>query len=149
MPFKYEEKISQLKDSENSNCYSSYIEKDCEAYRLTFGDIKHEKNFLPTAFDPTNNKARKKCSGYAISLHETEKASQNMWEYLINGRPNLYKKIGTHISKGSLKKDYGKCSESDENLHFNFAEYEGVNLEAYFQVHKQLATDEMLKKLNG
>jgi hypothetical protein len=148
MPFKYKEKISLLKEDSGCDCYESYTEKECEAYRFTFGEINDKRNFLPTAFDPTNNGARKKCSGYAISLHETEAASTTTWNFLITGRPNLYKKIGTHISKGFIKKELGKCSESDIHLHFNFAEYNDTNLEDYFEVHKQIATDGMIETLN-
>ena len=148
MPYKYEEKILKLNENLGCNCYDDYVEKECEAYRFTFAEITDKRNFLPTASDPTNNKARQKCSGYAISFHETETSSKNTWDYLIDDRPNLFKKIGTHISKGTLTKAYGKCSDSDEHLHFNFAEYEDIKLEAYFQIHQQLASDEMLKKLN-
>jgi hypothetical protein len=149
MPYKYEEKISDLKESNGVNCYESYVEKDCEAYRFTFADINNEKNFLPTAFDVTNNGARKRCSGYAVSLHETELSSEKAWNFLTSDKPNKFKKIGTHIAKGSLKKELGKCSKTDEYFHFNFAEYEGVKLEMHFKVVKQLANQEMLDSLKS
>lgn len=149
MPFKYSEKLSNVKEIASCDCYDDYIEKECEAYRFTFSEINDRRNFLPTAFDQTNDKARRRCSGYAVSLYETEIASTTAWNYFIKDRPKLYKKIGTHIAKGVINKDLGICSESDIHLHFNFAEYVGTTLEKHFQIHKQLASEEMINTINS
>lgn len=147
MPYKYKKQISEVKENHDSTCYDNYTEKECEAFRWTFSDIKDERNFLPTAFDETNNGARRRCSGYAISFHETEESSTKAWEYLVSDKPKKIKKIGTHMAKGTLKKGYGRCSESNTQLHFNFAEYTGIDLTPHFHIFKQLASDEMINSL--
>lgn len=138
MSYKYSADTASLAESDGSSCFTSYIEKDIEAYRWAFDPINDMKNFIPQAKDPDNNTSRRRCSGWALSFHATEDACKELWELLISNRPNKYKKIGTHIAKGSILKSDGKCSEIDKNSHFNLIEYESVDLKNKFTITKKL-----------
>lgn len=146
MPYKYSNDTATLTEN-GSSCFINYNEKEIEAYRFVFHDISDEKNFVPMAKDPRSGSIRKKCDGWALSFHETENASKELWDYLIDNRPNKYKKIGTHIAKGSISKSDGKCSDADEHFHFNLIEYEDVVLTTKFTIVKQLVSDEVMQSL--
>jgi hypothetical protein len=147
MPYKYSSETANIKESNNSACFTDYIEKEVVAFRWVFPSISDARNFAPLAKDPQCSSARRKCSGWALSFHETEEASSEAWRYHINNRPNHYKKLGTHIASGTILKSDGKCSSSDEHLHFNMIEYRGAKLSTRFQHIKQLASDEMINSL--
>ena len=138
MSYKYSTDTTSLTESDGSSCFTSYIEKDIEAFRWAFDPINDVKNFIPQAKDPENSSSRKRCSGWALSFHSTEDACKEVWEYLINNRHNKYKKFGSHIAKGLISKSDGKCSEIDNNQHFNLIEYAGVDLKNKFTIIKKL-----------
>jgi len=147
MPYKYNDETTALKESNGNACFVDYSEKEIAAFRWVFPVITDSKNFIPLAKDPINVSVRKKCGGWALSFHETEEASVEAWEYLTEDKPNKFKKLGTHIAFGKVLKSDGKCSDSDEYLHFNFIEYKGKDLSKSFEIIRKLATDEMIKSL--
>ena len=148
MPYKYSDEVNGLTESNGNACFINYSEKETIAYRWVFAPIEDPKNFIPIAKDE-HTSLKKKCSGWALSFHETEDASKASWEHFINMKPNKYKKIGTHIAEGKIFKTDGKCSESDANLHFNLIEYKDVNPKTNFTIKRQLITDEELESLQN
>lgn len=147
MPYKYSNDTLNLQDSKGNTCFINYIEKDIEAYRWSFQNINDPKNFIPMAKDPQNISLRKRCDGWALSFHETEEASIELWQKLNDMKPNYYKKIGTHIAKGQISKSDGKCSDADSHLHFNLIEYKDVDLKNKFTITNQLVSDEIMESL--
>lgn len=147
MPYKYSDETDNLTEKNNNPCFSDYSEKEISAFRWVFPELSDSRNFLPVAKDPQASSARRKCGGWALSFHETEAASEEAWQYHINNRPQQYKKLGTHIASGTISKTDGKCSNTDEHLHFNLIEYKEIDLSKRFVMGKQLATDEMINSL--
>lgn len=147
MPYKYSNETKALKEKTGDVCFVNYSEKDIEAFRWVFPNIDDERNFIPLAVDQENSSVRRRCGGWALSFHETEVASTEMWETLTENKPNKYKKLGTHIAKGNISKTDGKCSDSDRNSHFNLIEYKDTDFSGRFEIVKQLASEEMIKSL--
>jgi hypothetical protein len=147
MSYKYGNATVNIQENNGDSCFIDYIEKEIEAYRWVFHNINDPKNFIPLAKDPQCSSARRKCGGWALSFHITEDASIEMWQKLNDLKPNHYKKIGTHIAKGQVTKSDGKCSETDEQSHFNLIEYENVDLQTKFKIIKQIVSDEIMDTL--
>lgn len=82
------------------------------------------------------------CIGYALSMFDSEEQAIARLNILSKGRKDLYKKLGTHIAKGTLKISDGISNNSstdpDTSGHFSFFEYNGTNLQKRFTVSKQI-----------
>lgn len=135
MKYKYEEFISNYEDCTIFTC----APENRIAYRWTFNSIKNINNFTPRYLTSAYEHLPKKdCVGYSLSMFDNEHMATKRLDDICARKKLLYKKLGTHLSKGVIKENDGVCSKSDVNGHFSFFEAEGVDLSCSFSVIKQL-----------
>jgi hypothetical protein len=97
----------------------SYAEMDLKAYRWTFININDSRNFRPRAADPDNperKSAANICIGWGLSFFKTEKQAIDKLKHFCLDKPNLHKKLGTHIAEGEIIKSDGKNGNFDKEL---------------------------------
>lgn len=135
MKYKYEEPISGF-----SHCViNSCLPKNKIAYRWTFESIQNTNNFIPRYLTSAYESLPKDdCIGYALSMFDEEDRAIARLNKICEGKKYLYKKLGTHLSKGILLEKEGVCSDSDENGHFSFFEAAEVDLSSSFTVIKPI-----------
>jgi hypothetical protein len=134
MELKYKNEISQF-----NNCdLASFKEIEMESFRWTFEDINDIRNFEPIYINDSKRK-RENCLGFALSFFTTQQASIKRHKELTLDRPNLYKKLGTHIASGQLSTTDGIASNPDEVKHFDFFTYENVSLNNKFTILESIA----------
>lgn len=132
MELEYQTEIDALNPS-----FDGYGEVDSKiAFRWTFNDIDHPLNFQPvTKTNPTYKKPFGVFTGWALSFFESQKQGVDKLKYLVGDKSQLYKKFGTHIAEGLLEKHLGLCElKCDEDGHFNFFGYKGVDFRPHFKV---------------
>jgi CRISPR/Cas system CMR-associated protein Cmr5 small subunit len=128
MELKYHKEIETL-ICDTSNFKE--IEKD--SFRWTFEDINDIRNFEPIYI---NNPKRKQenCLGFALSFYISKNEAIKKYKDLTLGKPNLYKKLGTHIANGLLTNTDGIGGDPDEIGHFDFFTYKSANLYDKFTI---------------
>ena len=124
---------------DNFGCdLSSFKEIDLPSFRWTFEDIDDVRNFEPVYInDPKRN--RTNCLGFALSFFTTKEAGVRRLKEITLNKEKLFKKLGTHISSGSLTKSDGVAGEPDGIKHFDFFTYENVELKHKFTVLESVA----------
>lgn len=131
--------LKYINEIKNFPCDLSIFKQiENEAFRWTFEDINDARNFEPIYINDTKRK-QDNCLGFALSFYETKQAGIKKHKELILNRPNLFKKLGTHISAGKLTKTDGIAGEPDEIKHFDFFTYESVELKYKFTVLESIA----------
>lgn len=131
--FKYNNEIlgiqTRISDSCTSNCYP----KDLIAFRWVFPDNRPD-NFLPRALINHNGQelTKNRCNGWSLSMFDTEENAINELNCVYTNRPNIFKKLGTHVAKGNINPDDGLVSPINAKGHFEFFEFENSNIEVKF-----------------
>lgn len=122
-PLKYQEKIRDCN-------LEGFSERERIAYRWVSENISDQNNFIPRALHrmPTH------CTDWALSFFVTAEQAKTRLNTLCNGRPLIYKALGTHIGKGILEHQDGISDNENELGHFNHFEYEGIDLTPKFQI---------------
>lgn len=123
---KYQEEIESFEPD-----LSGFNESERESFRYVHEDDSDERNFLP-AFIIDENRRRDNFRGFGLSFYEDETQAINRYTLLINNIPNLYKKIGTHLAKGTIETEDGISDRANDDSHFTLLEYEEVELSAKF-----------------
>jgi len=117
--------------------------KEIQAYRFTHEIITDERNFMPVYLkNPKrfNDKSDlDKCSGFAISLYQSEEQAITKYNNLRNIVQNISKTIGTHLAQGNIIKDHGVITPIDQEGHFDLHESEECNLHNEFVILKKIA----------
>lgn len=133
MELKYKNEIIQF------GCnLTSFGEVEIESFRWTFEDINDARNFEPIYVNDPKRK-KENCLGFALSFFTTQQAGVNRHKELTLNRPNLYKKLGTHLACGTLDSNDGIASQPDEIKHFDFFTYEKVELSHKFTIVERIA----------
>lgn len=133
MTFKYQNEIQNL------NCdLSSFQEIERTSYRWTFEKIEDSRNFEPVLISAPNRIELIGCLGFALSFFVTKEAGIKRHNTLTLNKPKLFKKLGSHIASGDLVKTDGIANEPDELKHFDFFEYENIDLSSKFTVLKSI-----------
>lgn len=128
MELKYNKEIINL------NCDISNFKKvEKESFRWTFEDLNDFRNFEPIYI---NNPKRKQesCLGFALSFYISKIDGIKKYKEITLDKPNLYKKLGTHIASGLLTHEDGIGCEPDEIGHFDFFTYKNVDLKPKFTI---------------
>lgn len=135
MNFKYDSQIKEYEECEIASCRSF----EREAYRWTFGTVDHPENFVPRYLTRQyDNLVKDCCLGYALSMFQELEQAENKLSRICRTKQFLYKRLGTHISRGILLSEDGVSSESNLEGHFSFFEAAGVNLSSRFSIAKQV-----------
>ena len=135
---KYQTKIDEI-----PNCPPKAArERQIDAFRIVFEDIKQLNNFLPNSIrKPARANSGddvKKCSGYALSFYTKDDSAENEYKKLINIFKNFAKNVGNHLASGRIIEEHGLCTDEDENNHFDLHEYEDCDLVPVFKIIKKL-----------
>jgi hypothetical protein len=137
--FKYKANIESL----NPQCPpKECLNKEIEAYRYTFNEIKNPENFKPAVLKNPgrfNDKSDlMKCSGYGLSMYDDEQRAISSYEELSKTIKKIKQSIGSHLAKGVIGKIDGVCGEINGKGHFDFHEYENISLSTKFSIIKEL-----------
>lgn len=128
MDLKYQKEISKFVCD-----LTKFKEIELECYRWTFEDINDIRNFEPIYINDPKRR-QDNCLGFALSFFTTKVAGISRLKELTLNREKLFKKLGTHISSGTLEKDDGIAGEPDEIKHFDFFTYKNVELNDKFTI---------------
>jgi hypothetical protein len=95
-----------------------------------------EKNFVPARKKKPKRKLRPEdeCRACGISVYDSEDQARATHHYLQYGHPNSPIDVGTHIATAQLTETHGESVASDENGHFTFFEYAGVDAPSAFRL---------------
>lgn len=143
MRLKYQDEIDKF-----SPCFV-----DCEepvnknAFRFVFEDLTDVRNFSPVYLNDEkrliNDQKSGKDSykGWALSFYETQAQAKTSLLHLADGKPQIFKKLGTHIAVGVLVQADGLSErKSDEYGHFNHFEYEKTDFTPRFVIVEKVAS---------
>jgi hypothetical protein len=146
MKFKYAEKISALDIVDCPPKEAQKIEGVDFIYRWVHEDIAHKNNFIPVLeIQPArvqNFKSNaKKCSGFALSMHDSLENSRRHFQNLRENLPNFPQIVGNFIAELKIKtgdgcRTYPSVMDFDFG-HFDFFESEHLNLSArIFEIYE-------------
>ena len=113
--------------------FKGFTEREILSYRWVFENINDIRNFTPPYI---NNPARdvETPTGFALSFFETKDAGICRLKTITSNKPNLLKRLGTHIAEGKIVNSDGICCDPDKNRHFDLFEYLGTDLKANFTI---------------
>lgn len=141
MPLKYQKEIEQLNPD-----FTGFSEvEERTSYRWVF-EGNDPRNFLPIykidekRYKREVEKGKANFRGWALSFYQSEEDAKKELLYWVKDKPEKFKKLGTHISKGNIIKEDGLCEEScDERGHFDH--FENINVELYgrFEIVQKVA----------
>ncbi|MDB5015388.1 MAG: Integral rane protein [Mucilaginibacter sp.] len=119
------------------------IQREIQAFRFIYERIEDDRNFIPVYIKKPqrfNHKSdAEKCSGFGISLYNSEERAIKKYSSLINVVQNIGKTIGTHLAEGKILKDFGVTTPIDGEGHFDLHESDTCNLHNKFTVVRKIA----------
>ena len=138
MQFKYSEKINVegIINCPPNDC--SVIENVDVFYRWVFEDLNHKNNFIPVLEispkrinNPKFNTNTKKCSGFALSMHDSLENSRNHFYNTLADLPNFFQIVGDHIAALKVDINDGYITNPSKKHfdkgHFDFFEQKNIN----------------------
>jgi len=129
MKLKYEKEISLLKSD-----FSNFEARDKKSYRLVFEDLLDVRNFLPVnILNPLPDRILN-FKGFGLSFFDTRESLIENFKYLSKGKPNFYKKRGTHVAEGNVTVRCGLTEINHSPGHFCHFEYCDIKLSAQFTI---------------
>jgi hypothetical protein len=130
--FKYQTQIEQFKSKCNLSKYHEYEART--SYRWVYADINDERNFSPI-YQRFNDGPKSQCTGWALSMYETQQQARDRLEFFTKDKPNAYLRLGTHTAVGVLERADGRSGPARESdAHFDHFEYPDRNLAAKFDI---------------
>lgn len=125
---KYEDEIKKL----NYN-FDGFSEQERIAYRWVHSNINDERNFLPRP-KIKENYPIKHFTDWGISMFDAKENATKRLQELTKDKPAMYKKLGSCIAEGNVKRTHGICDIPATSGHFNLMEYKGVNITPEFRI---------------
>lgn len=130
---KYKNEIDGISNCPGIQCE----ERAIEAYRFVFKNMSGN-SFLPTAIQSPNRFINKshafRCSGYALSMFTKKELAKQHLLSLLERIPNIRKSIGDNLACGTIDKQNGICTKTNENGHFAMFEYINRDLKKTFNI---------------
>jgi hypothetical protein len=141
MTLKYKNEIDQLNPD-----LTGFIEiEERISFRWVFEE-NDERNFAPVykidkkRLEKDTQKGKANFRGWALSFYETQEQAKNELMYWTKDKPEVFKKLGTHIAKGKVIALDGLCEEKcDERGHFDHFEYIDIDFSAKFEIVEKVA----------
>lgn len=128
MAIKYQKQIS------NFECdLSLFQENDRIAFHWVFEPISNIKNFIPV-YIKQPLRPQNTCNGYALSFFNSQEEAKIRLLELSEGKPNIFKKLGTDIAEGNLVRTDGISNRSNDGGHFEHFEYADIDLNSKFTI---------------
>ena len=124
---KYQEQIEKLDCNLSGFSEISYD----EVFHWVFKDCD-DSSFYPVAVNNPNR--RNNCLGWALSFFDTQENAKRRLLEIANHKKKIFKKLGTHIAKGSIIEADGVSNEPNNKGHFDLFEYKDVNLSSKFKI---------------
>lgn len=136
MTLKYQSALNKLKPD-----FSGYKEFEKRVtFRWVFEDINDPRNFLPRAI-LLDKEDTQDFTMWGISLFETQKHAKERLLKLVNGRPLIFKALGTHLAQATCNKTHGISEiKVGKSGHFNHFEYKDVKFAEVFVIVEKLAS---------
>lgn len=119
------------------------VPTEIQAFRFTYESIADERNFQPVSIKQPkrfNDKSDlEKCSGFGISLFQTEEFAINRYNKLKKTSPQIEKTIGSYLATGKINNNDGVITPINESGHFDLHESDICNLHDRFSIIKKIA----------
>ena len=143
MIIKYKSELTHIEQTKSVNCVSlgEYSRIVREGFRWTFSPITHPQNVIPRAKIESNPRVENDkltCEGWSLSMFESQEKAINNFQNYFKSKPNIGKKIGTHLASGILEPTDGFCGPIGENGHFEFFELHDCDLSTKFNIISEL-----------
>ena len=144
--YKYQEQIDEL-TALGCSLPALYAPNNMSACRFAFSDST-QQNHIPQYMSKPKRmlrdieKGNASISLLALSCFSTTEKAEAFYCNLQKAFRNISNAIGDSLSEGILKNEDGLKTETAENGHFDFYEYEGCDLNDSFQITKQLIGNE-------
>ncbi|MBM0400892.1 hypothetical protein [Serratia sp. 4542] len=90
------------------------------------GKVNPKRILSPTITD--------KCSCWGLSMYSTQDKAESVFSEIEKNFKKARQTIGTHVSKGNLEPEDGVITEIEDNGHFDFHPYTGVDIKLKFEV---------------
>lgn len=132
--YKYSDKILEFKIE---NCPPIGDEINRLGYHWCHSPIDPTVDFIPPGVKKpsrlSKGEMKKRCDLLALSMYTSQDESRRFFEKQSFSE-SIIQSIGEFIAEGTLEPTDGKASDLDPSGHFNFHEFEGVNLIPKFSV---------------
>jgi hypothetical protein len=138
-PLKYQTEIDKLNPD-----FTDFEELTRLSFRWVFED-NNEQSYMPVYKDAERLKYELKKNkatfrGWALSFFETQNKAKETLLHILKDKPEIFKKLGTHISTGMIKKEDGLSEkECDERGHFDHFEYIDIDFSKTFKLVEKIA----------
>lgn len=112
-----------------------------DGHRFVHSSITDQRNFLPAAMLNPRRKFKDShecCSGMALSMFDTKERAKTRYSVLRRMIRSIHQTIGTHLAKGTLTSEDGIATSPTSGGHFDFHEFDGVDLSTKFQIVEEL-----------
>ena len=149
MKFKYQKQIDELIE-QGYQLPKTYTPNNMSACRFAFSDSTHQNHIPQYMSNPKRmlqnvTKGKATTSLLALSCFTTASKTETFYGNLQKAFKNIQTSIGDSLSEGKLGNDDGVKTDSSNNGHFDFYEYEGCDLNNTFQITKNLCNNEDIK----
>lgn len=144
--YKYQKQIDEL-IALGCQLPELYAPNNMKACRFVYSDTSRQSHVPQYMTNPKRllqDVAKGKATTSLLSLScftDTTKA-ESFYSNLRKAFKNISATIGDSISEGVLTNEDGMKTESADNGHFDFYEYEGCDLNKSFEITKNLLNDE-------
>ena len=144
--FKYQKQIDELLKA-GCELPMLYAPNNMDACRFAFSDISIQNHLPQYMTNPKRllqdiAKGNATTSLLSLSCFTTSVKAEKFYNNLRKAFRNISTTIGDSLAEGKLGNDDGLKTDSAENGHFDFYEYEGCNLNNTFQITKKLCKNE-------
>lgn len=144
--FKYQKQIDELLTL-GCKLPELYTPNNMHACRFAFSDEKHQNHIPQYMSNPKRmlqdiSKGKGSTSLLALSCFTTADKAESFYTNLCKAFKNASIAIGDSLSEGTLANEDGLKTNTSNNGHFDFYEYEACDLNKTFKITKNLINKE-------
>ena len=140
--FKYQEQIDELL-AIGCQLPELFAPNDMQACRFAFsgkGHTNHVPQYMnnPKRMLQDMGKGKANTSLLSLSCFSTAEKAESFYTNLCKAFKNAANSVGDSLSEGYLANEDGRKTNTADNGHFDFYEYESCDLNKKFQITKNL-----------
>lgn len=144
--YKYQSQIDEL-IAMGCQLPELYAPNNIKACRFAFSDSEHQNHIPQYMTNPKRMlqdvaKGKATTSLLSLSCFDNSTKAESFYYNLQKAFRNISNSIGDSLSEGVLTNEDGVKTESANNGHFDFYEYEGCDLNKSFEITKNLLNNE-------
>ncbi|MBR0180710.1 MAG: hypothetical protein IJQ04_03485 [Prevotella sp.] len=129
-----------------------YAPNNLKACRFAYSDTTRQSHIPQYMANPKRMlqdvaKGKASTSLLSLSCFTDANKAESFYANLQKAFKNISATIGDSVSEGILRNDDGQKTESANNGHFDFYEFEGCDLNSSFEITKHLINDENDKRI--